>query len=54
MMWGRHKENGFWISKATDWRLMVWKLDVTVYLAAGRFRFRLMKPALPSDHRGTE
>lgn len=43
MMWGRHKENGLWISKVSDWCLMFRGHDA-LYIAAGRLRFRLMKP----------
>lgn len=43
MMWGRTKENGFWISPVHDWRVL-WRHHDALYIAAGRLRLRLMKP----------
>jgi uncharacterized cupin superfamily protein len=45
MMWGRHKENGLWIAKVSDWRFMFRNHDA-LYIAAGRLRLRLMRAAL--------
>lgn len=42
MMWGRHKENGLWIAKSSNWRLMLHGHDA-LYIAAWRLRFRLMR-----------
>lgn len=52
MMWGRCKENGLWIAKSADWRVLFRGHDA-LYIAAGRLRFRLMKPFSPfsSNHR---
>lgn len=43
MMWGRHKENGIWRASVPRRRLM-WRNHDSLYVALGRFRFRLMKP----------
>ncbi len=43
MMWGKSKENGIWLAATSDWRLMLWRHDA-LFIAAGRLRFRLMKP----------
>ena len=40
-MWGKHKENGLWIATVSDWRFMFRGHDA-LYIAAGRFRLRLM------------
>jgi len=42
MMWGKFRENGVWLSSVPDWRFMFWRHD-SLYIAAGRFRLRLMK-----------
>lgn len=51
MMWGKAKENGAWISKVSDWRIITGG-DRIVYLAAWKFRLRLMKPdwMIGADH----
>lgn len=43
MMFGKHKESGLWVAKATDWRWL-WRGHDSLYVAAGRLRLRLMKP----------
>lgn len=43
MMWGKHKENGIWLASVPRRRFMFRNHD-SLYIAAGRFRFRLMKP----------
>jgi hypothetical protein len=48
MMWGKHKENGFWIAKVSDWRFMFRNHDA-LYIAAGRLRLRLMRAALAPE-----
>jgi hypothetical protein len=42
MTWGKTKENGLWISRVSDWRLMFRGHD-SLYVAAGRLRLRIMK-----------
>jgi hypothetical protein len=42
MMWGKTKENGFWIAPNADWRVIFFNHDA-LYIAAGRLRVRLMK-----------
>ena len=42
MMWGQHKENGFWIATTSDWRWL-WRGHDSLYIAAGRVRVRVMK-----------
>jgi hypothetical protein len=44
MMWGRSKENGLWLSRARQYRLMICGGDRLVYLAIHCVRLRLMKP----------
>ena len=44
MMFGKHKENGLWWSRTSDWRLMFFGHDA-LYVAAGKFRLRIMKRA---------
>lgn len=44
MMWGKSRENGIWVAPSWDWRLMFWRHDA-LFIAAGRLRLRLMKPA---------
>jgi hypothetical protein len=48
MMWGKHKENGLWIATVSDWRFMFRGHDA-LYIAAGRFRLRLMRAALAPE-----
>jgi hypothetical protein len=42
-MWGKRKENGLWRAAKPRWRLMLRGHD-SLFVAAGRVRFRLMKP----------
>ena len=44
MMWGAKKENGIWIAKSAQWRVLIGGGDRLIYLAFGKFRLRLMKP----------
>lgn len=43
MMWGKTRENGVWCSTTPDWRLL-WRGHDALYVAAWKFRLRLMKP----------
>jgi hypothetical protein len=43
LMWGKHLENGIWIASVSHWQLMFRNHDA-LYVAAGRFRLRIMKP----------
>lgn len=47
MRWGKHKESGIWFSMKPDWRVMFFNHDA-LYVAAGRFRLRIMKPSFSS------
>jgi hypothetical protein len=42
MMWGKHKENGIWLARSSQWRFMFYGHDA-LYIAAGMLRFRLMR-----------
>lgn len=42
-MWGKNKENGVWMAVVSDWRWR-WRGHDALYIAAGRYRLRLMKP----------
>lgn len=42
--WGRAKENGIWLASVPRRKLM-WRGHDSLYVAAGRLRLRLMKPA---------
>jgi hypothetical protein len=48
LLWGKHKENGVWIAPARQWRFRFLGHDA-FYLALGRFRLRIMKPAGLAD-----
>lgn len=43
-MFGESQEIGFWMSRVSRWRFM-WKGHDSLYVAAWRLRFRVMKPA---------
>lgn len=45
MMWGKHRENGIWISgsRRPDWRVLFRGHD-SLFIAAGRIRVRIVKP----------
>jgi hypothetical protein len=45
MMWGKRKENGIWRPRVDRprWRIM-WRGHDSLYIAAGHWRVRLMKP----------
>jgi hypothetical protein len=45
MMWGKTRENGIWrMPKVMSrWRVL-WRSHDSLYVAAGRWRLRLMKP----------
>ncbi len=43
MMWGKHKENGIWRNNKRRYRF-IWSGHDSLYIAAGKFRMRLMKP----------
>ncbi len=45
MRWGKYRENGFWLSSTPDWRFLFFGHDA-LYIAAGRFRMRIMKPSV--------
>lgn len=44
--WGKHKENGVWISpyRHWRWRLMLGGADRLIFLALGPVRLRIVKP----------
>lgn len=42
MMFGLHSENGLWIAKASQWRVLYCGHDA-LYIAVGRLRLRLMR-----------
>jgi len=42
MMWGRHKENGVWISPKVMYRFL-WINHDALFIALWRFRLRVMK-----------
>ena len=44
-MWGKYKENGFWIATKPIYKLM-YKGHDSLYIAFWRLRFRLMKGKL--------
>lgn len=44
MMWGKHKENGVWLSGCWRWRLMLGGADRLFYLALGPLRVRVTRP----------
>lgn len=46
MMWGRRKENGIWRGSVSRRRVM-WRGHDSLYVAAGCWRLRLMKPWHP-------
>ena len=41
-VWGKYKENGFWLASVSRRRLL-WRNHDSLYVALGRFRMRLMK-----------
>ena len=43
IMFGKKKENGFWMSPKKSYDFLFKNHDA-LYVAFGRFRFRLMKP----------
>ncbi|MQW00713.1 hypothetical protein GHK46_26360 [Sinorhizobium medicae] len=45
LMWGKRKENGLWLGKAKQYRLMIGGGDRLVYAHFHRFGMRLMKPS---------
>lgn len=51
LMWGPRGENGIWLSLKPQWRFM-WRGHDALYIAAWKFRLRIMKHALPSQNRG--
>ena len=42
-LWGKHKENGFWVARGSQWRVLLWTRDTAAYIALGPFRLRIMK-----------
>lgn len=45
MMWGKHKENGIWLAKAQQRKLLgPTRSGRLVYVGIGRLRLRLMNP----------
>ncbi len=49
MYWGKHKENGIWIAKVSQYRLWLMKGDRALYMGLGRLRVRIMKPHRPKS-----
>lgn len=45
MFWGKAKENGIWLTRASRFRLMIGGGDRLIYAHLGRVGFRLMNPA---------
>lgn len=44
VMWGKHRESGVWRASTSRYRVL-WRRHDSLFVAAGRYRLRLMKPS---------